>query len=42
MDDKNVPMFGHLRTETAETNTISDLLGYSLVREDTVNDSKAD
>jgi hypothetical protein len=35
-------MFGHLRTETADTNTISDLLGDSLVKDDPINDSKAD
>jgi len=39
---QSVPMFGHLRTETADTNTISDLLGESLVKEDPINDSKAD
>ena len=39
---QSIPMFGHLRTETADTNTISDLLGESLVKDDPINDSKAD
>ncbi len=38
-----LPLFGaHLRTDTADTNTISDLLGDSLTNNDQVNESRAD